>query len=74
VVSSILLIILAGYDHCLGNLHVEENERNSHSLIEVRDLTIGYGDRLVLEGINFEVRRGEVFAILGVSGSGKSIA
>ena len=43
-----------------------------HSLIEVRDLTIGYGDRLVLEGINFEVRRGEVFAILGVSGSGKS--
>jgi phospholipid/cholesterol/gamma-HCH transport system ATP-binding protein len=43
-----------------------------HSLIEVRDLTIGYGDRLVLERINFEVRRGEVFAILGVSGSGKS--
>ena len=42
------------------------------SLVEVRDLTIGYGDRLVLEGINFEVRRGEVFAILGVSGSGKS--
>src|SRR6266567_4573336 len=42
------------------------------SLIEVRDLTIGYGDRLVLEGINFDVRRGEVFAILGVSGSGKS--
>ena len=43
-----------------------------HNLIEVRDLTIGYGDRPVLEGINFEVRRGEVFAILGVSGSGKS--
>ena len=43
-----------------------------HSLLEVRDLTIGYGNRLVLEGINFQVRRGEVFAILGVSGSGKS--
>jgi phospholipid/cholesterol/gamma-HCH transport system ATP-binding protein len=42
------------------------------SMIEVRDLTIGYGDRLILEGINFEVRRGEVFAILGASGSGKS--
>ena len=41
-------------------------------MIEVLDLTIGYGDRPVLEGINFEVRRGEVFAILGVSGSGKS--
>src|SRR5258708_33207438 len=44
----------------------------SHNLIEVRDLTIGYGDHVVLERINFEVRRGEVFAILGASGSGKS--
>lgn len=44
----------------------------AHSLIEVRDLTIGYGERVVLEGINFAVRRGEVFAILGASGSGKS--
>ena len=44
----------------------------SRNLVEVRDLTVGYGERLVLEGINFEVRRGEVFAILGVSGSGKS--
>jgi phospholipid/cholesterol/gamma-HCH transport system ATP-binding protein len=41
-------------------------------MIEVRDLTVGYGDRLVLERINFQVRRGEVFAILGASGSGKS--
>ena len=28
--------------------------------------------RVVLKRINFEVRRGEVFAILGASGSGKS--
>src|SRR5262249_52982292 len=42
------------------------------SLIEVRDLTVGYGNHVVLDRINFEVRRGEVFAILGASGSGKS--
>jgi len=42
------------------------------TMIEVRNLTVGYGDRLVLERINFQVRRGEVFAILGASGSGKS--
>lgn len=42
------------------------------NLIQVRDLTVGYDDRPVLERINFEVRRGEVFAILGASGSGKS--
>jgi phospholipid/cholesterol/gamma-HCH transport system ATP-binding protein len=42
------------------------------NLIVVRNLTIGYGGRVVLDRLNFEVRRGEVFAILGASGSGKS--
>jgi phospholipid/cholesterol/gamma-HCH transport system ATP-binding protein len=42
------------------------------NMIEVKDLTVGYGDRVVLERVNFQVRRGEVFAILGASGSGKS--
>jgi phospholipid/cholesterol/gamma-HCH transport system ATP-binding protein len=42
------------------------------SLIVVRNLTVGYAGSVVLERINFEVRRGEVFAILGASGSGKS--
>lgn len=44
----------------------------ARSLIEARDLTVGYGDQKVLEKINFAVKRGEVFAILGASGSGKS--
>ena len=47
-------------------------KEDPRSLIEVKDLTIGYGQYLILEGINFQVRRGEVFAILGASGSGKS--
>jgi phospholipid/cholesterol/gamma-HCH transport system ATP-binding protein len=42
------------------------------NLIQARDLTIGYGDRVVLDRVNFGVRSGEVFAILGASGSGKS--
>jgi phospholipid/cholesterol/gamma-HCH transport system ATP-binding protein len=41
-------------------------------IISVRNLKAGYGDQVVLQDINFEVRRGEVFAILGTSGSGKS--
>jgi phospholipid/cholesterol/gamma-HCH transport system ATP-binding protein len=44
----------------------------ARSLIQVRDLTMGYGEHRVLERLNFDVRRGEVFAILGASGSGKS--
>src|SRR3974390_1678853 len=42
------------------------------NMIEVQDLTVGYGGRLVLEHVNFQVQKGEVFAILGTSGSGKS--
>ncbi len=42
------------------------------NIIEVRNLTAGYGDRVILRGLDFRVRRGEVFMILGGSGSGKS--
>ena len=42
------------------------------NIIVVRDLTIGYGGKVILQNINFQVRRGEVFMILGGSGSGKS--
>ena len=41
-------------------------------LISVRDLTVGYGDVALLEHVSFDVRRGEIFVILGGSGSGKS--
>jgi phospholipid/cholesterol/gamma-HCH transport system ATP-binding protein len=41
-------------------------------VITVKDLSVGYGDRVILEKINFQVRRGEVFVILGESGCGKS--
>ena len=41
-------------------------------LIRVRDLTAGYGDTMLLDRVSFDVRRGEVFVILGGSGSGKS--
>lgn len=41
-------------------------------IIQVSDLTVGYGDTIVLDEVNFEVRTGEVFCILGGSGCGKS--
>ena len=42
------------------------------SIIQVKDVTIAYGDFVVLKDINFEVRQGEIFIILGGSGCGKS--
>jgi phospholipid/cholesterol/gamma-HCH transport system ATP-binding protein len=41
-------------------------------VISVKDLSIGYGDRVILEKVNFQVKRGEIFVILGESGCGKS--
>jgi phospholipid/cholesterol/gamma-HCH transport system ATP-binding protein len=40
--------------------------------IEVRNLTMKYGDLVVMKDINFSVARGEVFVLMGGSGSGKS--
>ena len=45
---------------------------NPEVIIKVEDLTIGYGDRVLMENLNFEVRRGEIFFIMGSSGCGKS--
>ena len=41
-------------------------------LLKVNGLTKSYGDRVVLENIDTEIRKGEVVAIIGPSGCGKS--
>ncbi|MDJ0789182.1 MAG: ATP-binding cassette domain-containing protein [Myxococcota bacterium] len=45
---------------------------SDEAIIRVEQLTARYGDRLIFDGVDFQVRRGEVFVILGGSGSGKS--
>jgi phospholipid/cholesterol/gamma-HCH transport system ATP-binding protein len=42
-------------------------------LYQIRGLEKGYGGRLVLGGVDFDVHRGECLVILGRSGSGKSV-
>jgi polar amino acid transport system ATP-binding protein len=41
-------------------------------LVRIRDLTKSFGSNQVLKGVDLDVRRGEVIAIIGASGSGKT--
>jgi branched-chain amino acid transport system ATP-binding protein len=41
-------------------------------LLDVRDLEAGYGKKTVLHGVSFRVAEGEIVALLGHNGAGKS--
>jgi phospholipid/cholesterol/gamma-HCH transport system ATP-binding protein len=41
--------------------------------IRVRDLTVGFGAQVVLDGLSLDVRRGEILGLVGASGGGKSV-
>src|SRR5262245_2222287 len=41
--------------------------------IRVRDLVVGFGDRVVLDHLALDVRQGEILGFVGGSGSGKSV-
>lgn len=42
------------------------------TVIAVRDLVVSYGEHVVLNGVNLDVRQGEIMVVMGGSGSGKS--
>ncbi|OYU81196.1 MAG: ABC transporter ATP-binding protein [Flavobacterium sp. BFFFF1] len=45
----------------------------TENIIEVRNLSKGFGDMKVLDDLSFELRKGENLVILGKSGTGKSV-
>lgn len=44
----------------------------STPLVELRHVTCGYGDRIILRDVNLLVPRGRIVALMGVSGGGKT--
>ncbi len=42
--------------------------------IQIKNLKKSYGDHTVLKGLDFDIKKGEIFALLGVNGAGKTTA
>ena len=49
-----------------------ESPKNEEVKITVRNLTLAYGSVVLMHDLNFTVKRGDVFIIMGGSGCGKS--
>ena len=55
-----------------GDRNAKGKEASSELLLEIRDLRASYGAVEVLRGLDFTVAKGEIVALLGTNGAGKS--
>ena len=46
--------------------------KNNKSIIEFENVSLAYGNRLILDNINFKINEGQIFGMLGPNGVGKS--
>ncbi|MFN3507500.1 MAG: ABC transporter ATP-binding protein [Allorhizobium sp.] len=47
--------------------------RERETILSVKDLTVGFGDKIVLDKLNLDIYRGEILGFVGASGAGKSV-
>lgn len=45
----------------------------TNEIISVRDVTVRFGSKKVLDGLNLDIHRGEILGFIGPSGAGKSV-
>ena len=48
-------------------------KENREAIIRVRGIEVGFGERLILKGLDLDVYRGEILGFVGGSGQGKSV-
>jgi ABC-type transporter Mla maintaining outer membrane lipid asymmetry ATPase subunit MlaF len=49
------------------------SDQTSEAIIRVRDISVQFGATMILDGLNLDVKRGEILGFVGPSGAGKSV-
>ena len=63
----------AGLRQLFSSMNTSSSKpHSSDTLVELRDVRFGYGERVILDGISLTVPRGKVTALMGASGGGKT--
>ncbi len=55
-----------------GEIYIPVAQRLGNQVIEARDLAKGFGDRQLIEGLNFSLPPGGIVGVIGPNGAGKS--
>jgi energy-dependent translational throttle protein EttA len=67
---------LASYEHQARNetaeIFIPVAERLGNAVIEFKDVSKGYGDRLLIDKLSFHVPAGAIVGVIGPNGAGKS--
>lgn len=54
------------------NEHASTAQQLDSTAVHVKDVSVGYGERTVLDTLNVDIKRGAVTSIVGPNGCGKS--
>ena len=46
--------------------------KNLNTIIEFNNVSLSYGNRLILDNLDFKINEGQIFGMLGPNGVGKS--
>ncbi|OHV21862.1 ABC transporter ATP-binding protein [Rhizobium sp. RMa-01] len=53
---------------------IDTEDRNERDIVlSARDVTVGFGSKVVLDNLNLDIYRGEILGFVGASGTGKSV-
>ncbi|MCB0421523.1 MAG: ATP-binding cassette domain-containing protein [Bdellovibrionales bacterium] len=55
-----------------ARIHLPEPKRTGKEILKCDKLTLGYGDKVILEQVDLRLVRGEHLGVVGVNGAGKS--